>query len=75
MLYYIETIPLHWHTDKSIIASAIEIANQTARSLYDCLYLSLAINMHGQMITADKKFYDALQYAFFAQSVKWIEDI
>jgi predicted nucleic acid-binding protein len=75
ILSHLETIPLQWHSDKQLIGSAIEIAHQTSRSLYDCLYLSLAIQVHGQMVTADKKFYDALQFTPFADQVKWVEQL
>jgi predicted nucleic acid-binding protein len=75
ILSHLETIPFQWHRDKPLIASAIDIANQTARSLYDCLYLSLAIKIQGQMVTADRKFYDALQPTAFTDKVLWIEDV
>ncbi len=75
ILNHLETIPLQWHYDKPLIKTAMDIANETARSLYDCLYLSLATVVHGQMVTADKKFYDALQSTVFANKIVWIENI
>lgn len=75
VLSHVETIFFQWHPDKPLIATAIDIANQTARSLYDCLYLSLAVKIQGQMVTADRKFYDALQPTAFIDKVVWIEDV
>jgi predicted nucleic acid-binding protein len=70
----IRQINFKWHEDSHLLQNAIDIANQTARSLYDCLYLSLAIKVQGQMVTADRKFYDALQPTVFVDKIVWIEN-
>lgn len=54
---------------------AYTMANQTARSLYDCLYLSLAIRLNGQMVTADRRLYDALADGPLAEHVLWVGNV
>lgn len=39
----------------------LEIANEIARSYYDCLYLGLALSEGAKVVTADKRFYNGLQ--------------
>jgi predicted nucleic acid-binding protein len=71
----VQTIPLKWHSDAPWFPSAFEIAHETYRSLYDCLYLSLAIAIDGQMVTADLKFYESLKTGPYANRLLWVEDI
>ncbi len=54
---------------------AYAIANQTQRSLYDCLYVALAVRLGGRMVTADRKLYDAIAAGPFAGYVVWVEDV
>jgi predicted nucleic acid-binding protein len=71
----LQLLPLEWYPDEPLFPKAYEIANQTARSLYDCLYLSMAMSLEGQMVTADLRFYDALKDSDYAERLLWIEDI
>lgn len=66
-------MPLHpW---RSHIDCAYRLAQETRRSLYDCLCLALAVLMEGEMVTADRKFYDALQNGPYAAHLLWVEDL
>jgi predicted nucleic acid-binding protein len=71
----VQTIPLKWHPDAPLFPKAFQIANDTYRSLYDCLYLSLALAIDGQMVTADLKFYESLKTGPYANRLLWVEDI
>ncbi|MDM8564804.1 type II toxin-antitoxin system VapC family toxin [Candidatus Halobeggiatoa sp. HSG11] len=71
----IQQVPLKWHNDRSVLLKAYEIANETQRSLYDCLYLSLAISLNGKMVTADLKFYESLKSSNYIKWLLWVEDI
>lgn len=51
---------------------ALEIAMKSGRTMYDCLYLSLAIREKAPLITADKRFYNALRSSPLSRHVKWI---
>jgi predicted nucleic acid-binding protein len=57
-----------------LLASALEIACQTGTTVYDSLYLALALRDGTSCITADRKFYDRLQVTPFAPHVAWITD-
>lgn len=54
--------------------TAFEIAVQTFTSPYDCLYVALAILLDGHVVTADRRFYDALQNSSFEGRLCWIAD-
>lgn len=71
----IQQVPLKWHDDRLVLTKAYEIANETQRSLYDCLYLSIAISLDSEMVTADLKFYEALKTGNYANRLCWVEDI
>ncbi|MEK8019013.1 MAG: type II toxin-antitoxin system VapC family toxin [Candidatus Parabeggiatoa sp.] len=71
----IQQVPLKWHDDRAVLTKAYDIANEMQRSLYDCLYLSLAISLDGEMVTADLKFYEALKTGNYAKWLCWVEDI
>ncbi|WP_414624477.1 type II toxin-antitoxin system VapC family toxin [Calothrix sp. CCY 0018] len=68
-------LPLQIYASKPLMSIAIDTALQTQRTVYDCLYLSLAVSEECQMVTADKKFYNALKNTHFATNLLWVEDI
>jgi predicted nucleic acid-binding protein len=45
------------------------------RSLYDCLYLTLALRLRMRLVTADRRLLDALIGTVFASHVLWVEDV
>ncbi len=75
MITDVQKVSLHWHPDEPLFPKAFQIANETYRSLYDCLYLSLALAIDGQMVTADLKFYDSLKTGPYANRLLWVEEI
>lgn len=58
-----------------LVLPALTIACQTQRTVYDSLYLALAVRESVVMITADEKFYNALQTTPLKSYVLWVEDI
>ena len=62
-------------TSSSLILSALTIACQTQRTVYDSLYLALAVRKKSVMITADERFYNALQTSHLAPFIVWVENI
>lgn len=68
-------LPLLRHADERLFPAAYELALETQQSVYDCLYLALAEVVDGQVITADRKFYNALAGGIFAPRLVWVEDI
>jgi len=71
----IRRIPIKGHSFVSLQDSAYYIANQTKRSVYDCLYVALAVFIGGQMVTADRRLYEGLVNGPFGEHVMWVEDI
>jgi predicted nucleic acid-binding protein len=67
--------PIRWQGAPSLFADAFRIATQTRRSVYDCTYLALAIQLGQPLVTADRRFYDAIQTGAFASHLLWIENI
>lgn len=69
----IETAPLILTSSLDLLSEAFRIATSTGRTVYDSLYLALAIRMGCQMVTADRKLYNALQGTPYTPSLLWIE--
>ncbi len=60
---------------QTLLVPAVEIACRTGRTVYDSLYLALAIQERSVMVTADEKFFHALQDTPYASFLLWIENI
>jgi predicted nucleic acid-binding protein len=75
LLEFVTALPFQIHPHHPLIETALVIAAQTQRTVYDSLYLALAIREGTVMITADERFYNALQDSPMANYVLWIEEI
>ncbi|MBM4031341.1 MAG: type II toxin-antitoxin system VapC family toxin [Planctomycetes bacterium] len=58
-----------------LLNAAYEIAKEVRRSPYDCLYLALADLLGERMVTADRRFYEAILATPFRECVVWVEDV
>ncbi|HEY3488720.1 MAG TPA: type II toxin-antitoxin system VapC family toxin [Candidatus Deferrimicrobiaceae bacterium] len=67
--------PLAIHPYGSCLHTAWEIARRYDRTFYDSLYLALAMAEKAPMVTADRKFFDALAGTPAAKHLRWIEDV
>jgi predicted nucleic acid-binding protein len=54
---------------------AWEIALKHRQTFYDSLYLALAMTEKARMVTADRKFYDALAGTSSQRHLLWIEEV
>jgi predicted nucleic acid-binding protein len=63
------------HAEAPLIRTAFDLAVQSQRTAYDCLYLALAVQLGGQMVTADQRLHNALATTAWNKHVCWIEDI
>jgi predicted nucleic acid-binding protein len=68
-------LPLQRHADDRLFPAAYELALDTHRSLYDCLYLALAEAVDGALVTADRKFYTAITNGPYGRRISWVEDL
>ncbi len=46
----------YWHSDESLLDHALELAVTHKHPVFDCIYLALAIQIGGIVVTADKQF-------------------
>jgi predicted nucleic acid-binding protein len=63
-------MPLEVHNGASLLPSALEIAIATNRTVYDSLYLALAIELDAAVVTADQRWSNALRGGPFARYVR-----
>jgi predicted nucleic acid-binding protein len=69
-------MPVQMYSWQDLLLEAGQLAHETYRSVYDCLYLVLAKQLKGKMVTADKKLYLALKDSErWSDFLLWIEDI
>jgi len=68
-------IAIRLHPFVQSLDSAYAIAASTGRSVYHSLYVSLAVVLHGRLVTADRRLYNALAGGPLAEHVLWVEDI
>lgn len=67
--------PVHRHADETLVLAAFDLAHLTKQSLYDSLYLALAMKLDLPFLTADRKCYRALQHGEYRSRLRWIEDL
>ena len=63
---------IQFHSHQSIIKSAFTGAVITNRAVYDWTYLALAIALSCEFVTADEKFYKALEQTKLKKHLLWI---
>lgn len=67
--------PIRRHADETLVLAAFDLAQQTRTALYDNLYLALAVELNIPFVTADRKFYRALESTPYHQRIAWVEDL
>jgi predicted nucleic acid-binding protein len=55
------TVPLETHPSELLLEAAVELAVHTARTVYDCLYVVLALLLDCPFVTADQRLVNALR--------------
>ena len=66
---------LEIHPSFPLMPQALEIAVRIEQAVYDCVYLALAVTHGCQMVTADERFFNALQGDSLAIHLCWVEDL
>jgi len=66
---------IKFHPHKNLIASAFHGAATSGQTVYDWTYLALAIALNCQFVTADEKFYRALEKTTLKKNLLWIGDV
>lgn len=70
-----EVLSLDVYDSQSLMPFALDIAIQRDRTVYDSLYLALAILNQCSMVTADLRLFNALANSPFASSIVWVESL
>lgn len=68
-------LPIERHDFTAYLDNAYAIANMTGRSIYDSLYVALALLLGVRLVTADRRLYDAINNGPFKKHAVWIGDI
>jgi len=66
--------PLEVHAVTPLVEPAFDIALATGRTVYDSIYLALAVALGCKLVTADQRLYNALRASAFAADVIWVAD-
>ena len=68
----LDTCPLTAFPSRLVLGGALEIAFGTGRSVYDSVYLALAVALECPLATADERLANALLGSPLARHVAWI---
>jgi predicted nucleic acid-binding protein len=74
ILAQLPALPLTRHPEAPVLTSAFDLADRTNRTVYDCLYLALAVHLGGRMLTADQRLVNSLAGSQWVNSVWWVGD-
>ena len=69
-----QSLPLLWTSSQDLIDTALELAIATDRTVYDSLYVALAVKTGCAMVTADKRLVNALAGTPLGRHVTWLGD-
>jgi predicted nucleic acid-binding protein len=70
MIEHFLSLPLEIHDSTYLLAPALEIAIATRRTVYDSLYLALALELDGTVVTADERWLNALANSPFLRFLR-----
>jgi predicted nucleic acid-binding protein len=68
----LDAIPLTVFPSRTVVEGALEIALATGRSVYDCVYVALAVALECPLVTADERLVQALAGGPLAPHVVWV---
>ena len=68
-------LPLTRHADTLLVAAAFDLADRLGRTVYDCMYLALAVRLGGLMVTADERLVNSLADTPWAASAICLRDV
>ncbi len=74
ILKHFEASPVAISPSMPLAPIALGIAAEERRSLYDGLYVALAMVERCRLVTADRKLYNSLKTSRFTQHLRWVED-
>ncbi len=75
LLAVFSRLPLRITASEKLIESALQIAVQYDRTVYDSLYVALAVKTDSVMVTADKRLVNALGGGPLEKYVRWLGEM
>jgi predicted nucleic acid-binding protein len=75
ILAQLPALPVTRHPETPLLAPAFDLADRTQRAVYDCLYLALAVQLGGRMVTADQRLCNSLAGTPWASYLRWVADV
>ena len=75
LLADLRSLPLQTTPCGDLVEAALELALRTERTVYDCLYLALAVRTKSIMVTADKRLVNALAGTPLAKHMASVGDV
>ena len=67
-------VPINNYRLEELILPAFELATRMDRTIYDSIYLALAVSRKCKLLTADRKFYNAVSASPYSENIHWVED-
>jgi predicted nucleic acid-binding protein len=71
----IKRLPVQTTPDMSVAAQAIQLAVLMQHSVYDCLYVAVALEQNAPLVTADRALYEAVRDVGLGDHVIWLDDL
>jgi predicted nucleic acid-binding protein len=71
----LDIISLRVYPTSSLMRAALDIGIRTGRTVYDSVYLALAIRENVSMVTADERFFNAIKATPLSSHITWVEDL
>ncbi len=68
-------LPMARHLETPLLPVALDLAIRIDRTVYDCLYLALAVQLGGRMVTADERLHNSLAGTAWSSCVCWVGDV
>ena len=65
-------LPLALAASGSLVQTALAMAIETRATVYDCVYLALAVDRAAPLVTGDERFVNALAGTPYRRHVRWI---
>ena len=75
ILSQLAALPLVRHPEPPLLVVAFDLAHRTQRTVYDCLYLALAIQLGGRMVTADLRLFNSLSGTPYTPFMCWVATV
>jgi len=65
-------LPLRLTPSSDLAEAALALALESGRTVYDCMYLALAVTLETAVVSADKRLFNALAKTPLAGHITWL---